>query len=111
MVEPEIPEKRYSAATVVMPSPALHPTHQRPGQVDQLVRHSASLHQVPGEDEARNGQQHEAVGPADDAGGQLAQVKVAHDQPHDSGQPHGKYHGRAYGDQQHETYAPPKIEA
>ena len=62
MVEPEMPEKKYSASTTDMPSPPAHPAHQSAGEVDERVGHPAALHELPGEDERRDGQEHPALG-------------------------------------------------
>ena len=83
--------------------PPFHPAHQRPGEVNQLVGHSAPLHQGPGKNKAGYGQEHEAVGAADDAGRQFSQFKVADEQSNDPGQAHGKNHRRPDCNQQHKS--------
>ena len=83
--DPQMSEKKYATTITDMPSPPLHPADQRARQLDQRVAHAAALHQVAGEHEGGDREQHPALRARHQRRGELLHRIAAEPQPGDAG--------------------------
>jgi hypothetical protein len=74
IVDPEIPEKKYSARTTDIPRPP------RARQAHERVRHPAALHEVARKDEGGDREQHPALRARDEARRQLLEREITDEQ-------------------------------
>ncbi len=102
-VEPEMPEKMYSATTTAIESPAADPSHQHLGQPDEADGDAARLHERAGEDEERDGEEDERIhtleGLLDDDG---EGILAGPDEPEEAREPDDEGDGDAEEEQDDE---------